>query len=78
MGCYDTVLVPCPNCGKPYPAQSKSGECLLREFTLENAPEDVMENVNRHAPFLCDCGTSFMIKLEYLPKTKGTVVACQP
>jgi len=64
MGCYDTVLLPCPKCEQLYEAQSKGGDCILKDYTLENAPEDVLSNVNRHAPFVCDCGTRFEVNLE--------------
>jgi uncharacterized Zn finger protein len=63
MGCYDTVLVPCPKCGKVDFFQTKGGECLLREFKLEDAPQDVLSDVNRHAPYTCaDCGTVFHVE----------------
>ena len=63
MGVYDTVMVPCPKCGEPYPAQSKSGDCTLAVYDLATCPDDVLENVNRHAPFDCDqCGVRFMVK----------------
>lgn len=61
MGCFDTVLVPCPECGKLYPAQSKGGDCICLTYSLEDAPDDVLSNVNRHAPFTCDCGTVFKV-----------------
>lgn len=65
MGCFDTILVPCPKCGLLYPAQSKGGNCTLERYSFEDAPEDVMSNVNRHAPFTCDCGAVF--KVEFHP-----------
>jgi len=61
MGLYDTVVVPCPECGAPYHAQSKSGECILETYSLEDAPDAMMANVNRHAPFTCDCGIRFAV-----------------
>lgn len=62
MGMYDTVNVPCPKCGTKQGFQSKSGPCLLEEYELNDAPEDVLENVNRHAPATCEtCGTKFMV-----------------
>lgn len=65
MGCYDTVLVPCPKCGEKYPAQSKSGDCVLGEYEMNECPEDVMWDVNRHAPFTCEkCGTVFYVENE--------------
>jgi endogenous inhibitor of DNA gyrase (YacG/DUF329 family) len=70
MGVYDTVLVPCPKCGELYNAQSKSGDCVLAVYTLEEAPADVLENVNRHAPFQCDkCFTIFQVELQCVVKS---------
>jgi len=65
MGCFDTVLIDCPNCGEEYEAQSKGGECTLSYYTLENCPMDVLEDVNRHAPFTCDnCKTKFKVEFK--------------
>ena len=63
MGCFDSILVPCPRCGKEFWAQSKSGECEFRTYPLETCPDDVLFNVTRHAPFECDCGCVFEVKL---------------
>lgn len=64
MGCFDTVWVPCPKCGKKYPAQSKSGECNLEDYQLAECPTDVLANVNRHAPFECECGCTFHVVMK--------------
>ncbi len=63
MGMYDTVWVECPNCGEENGFQSKSGDCILRDYTLEDCPDDVMENVNRHSPNTCDCGCVFEVDI---------------
>lgn len=65
MGVYDTVLVPCPKCGEVEQFQSKSGECLLDEYTLEECPEDILLDVNRHSPYTCEkCNTAFAVSIE--------------
>lgn len=64
MGMYDTVIVSCPKCGEKHEFQSKSGECLLEVYELENCPDDVFANVNRHSPCKCDCGTLFQVDME--------------
>jgi hypothetical protein len=62
MGMYDTVMVPCPKCHLKVEAQSKGGLCNLDVFEFGYAPEDVMSDVNRHAPFTCgNCGTAFKV-----------------
>jgi hypothetical protein len=63
MGMYDSVMVKCQKCGEEHEFQSKSGECLLDVYTLENCPDDVMANVNRHSPYKCDCGTLFQVDI---------------
>lgn len=53
MGCFDSVIVKCPSCKKEVEFQSKSGDCTLSRYTLEEAPEDVLKDVNRHSPVSC-------------------------
>jgi hypothetical protein len=65
MGMYDTVLVRCPQCGTPAGFQSKSGSCSLKTYTLDEAPDDVLSDVNRHAPAHCEkCGALFGVEIE--------------
>jgi hypothetical protein len=62
MGCFDSVMVPCPKCGERREFQSKSGDCSLAVYDLEAAPLSVLADVNRHAPLPCGkCGTSFEV-----------------
>lgn len=62
MGCFDSVMVPCPKCGTECEFQSKGGECILKTYTMAEAPPDVMEDVNRHAPYMCgQCNTYFEV-----------------
>ena len=63
MGLFDTVYISCPNCGETHSFQSKSGECVLGEYTLENCPDDVIFNINRHSPACCDCGCVFDVDI---------------
>lgn len=64
MGMFDSVWVPCPRCGKRHEAQSKGGECELMQYELSNAPIEVLLDVNRHAPFTCDCGEKFQVRVQ--------------
>ena len=62
MGCFDIVMVPCPKCGAESQFQSKGGGCSLSAYSLAECPEDVMSDVNRHAPNTCrKCGTVFEV-----------------
>jgi hypothetical protein len=76
MGMFDSVMVPCPKCGTRSEFQSKSGRCLLDTFTLENAPDDVLLDVNRHGPHKCvECDTLFVVEIDGLPRATRTLEA---
>jgi hypothetical protein len=65
VGMYDTVMVPCPQCGALSEFQSKSGNCKLDEYTLDEAPDVVLLDVNRHAPHTCaKCGVRFGVEIK--------------
>ncbi len=75
MGMFDTVLVPCPKCGEVSEFQSKGGDCRLSEYTLDNCPQDVLSDVNRHSPNTCDkCGSKYMVGLKEVTILIGTPV----
>ena len=63
MGVYDSVSVPCPECGKAEFFQSKgSDSAACRSFPLAKCPEDVLSNINRHSPHKCaKCGCYFAV-----------------
>lgn len=62
MGMFDTIWVPCPKCGQKQGAQTKSGDCILADYELDEAPPDAMSAVNTYAPFTCSkCGTKFEV-----------------
>lgn len=67
MGMFDIVHVPCPACGTKMDCQSKGGNCRLSEYELGNCPQDVLGDVNRHAPFTCVCGVKFTVNLTGTP-----------
>lgn len=69
---YDSVIVKCPKCEAEHEFQSKSGDCFLNVFTLEDCPDDVMVNVNRHSPYKCDCGVSIEVDIA---RRKAVIVA---
>jgi hypothetical protein len=76
MGCYDIVRVPCPTCGEVEYFQSKGGSCTLTDYYLDDAPADVMMDVNRHSPHTCrKCGTLFRVATQYIVVAKSVVHA---
>ena len=61
---FDTIFAKCPKCGTESEFQSKSGDCFLAVYPLSECPSEVLVNVNRHAPQICEkCGTSFGVQL---------------
>lgn len=65
-------MVRCPKCDKGHDFQSKSGNCLLEYYTLEDCPDDVMVDVNRHSPYNCNCGTIFQVDI---PTRKAIIIS---
>ena len=61
MGMFDTIWAKCPKCGEDLGFQTKSGDCILANYELGEAPDDVMANVNRHSPLECDCGCKYEV-----------------
>lgn len=79
MGMYDTVMVPCPKCGKKSGFQTKSGECTLAEYELEDVPYDVIQDVMRHGPATCaSCGTIYGVSFTAVSKVDAKSVEWLP
>ena len=57
MGMFDTVHVPCPGCEKGLGFQSKGGPCILRDYTLFDAPPEVLVDVAGDAETCPNCGS---------------------
>ncbi len=67
MSSFDEIIISCPDCSKTKIVQSKGGNCLGEIYTLDNAPFNILSDVNRHAPFKCDvCGCIYIIHLKAL------------
>lgn len=63
MGMFDSVWVKCPQCSEVNEFQSKSGDCFLNQYTLEDCPEEVLWDINRHAPTRCECGCLYQVSI---------------
>jgi len=42
---FDKVWVNCPNCNKLNELQSKGGPCMLKDYSLDSAPIQVLEDM---------------------------------
>ena len=65
MGMFDTVMVPCPQCGTKNEFQSKGGECKLAVYDLEDVPVDVLSDANRYPNSCSKCGIPYKIVIQY-------------
>ena len=61
MGCFDTILVNCPGCGKSNEIQSKAGNCLLDTFELDKAPDVIKSDLNGERIVCKTCGAVYRI-----------------
>jgi NMD protein affecting ribosome stability and mRNA decay len=61
MGMFDTVNVDCPSCGEKESLgfQSKSGECTLADYTMRDAPDDVLSGLQNYPVRCKNCNKSF-------------------
>ena len=59
MGLFDTIWAKCPteNCKGRIEYQSKSGRCLLIDYELSDAPDDVLEGAIGGVRRCDECGT---------------------
>lgn len=62
MGMFDSVYVHCPECGETNELQSKSGECSLHTYLLNDAPLDVMVGIDQ-SNYCKFCYKQFKLKL---------------
>lgn len=63
MGMFDRVWACCPRCNKQYEFQSKGGNCSLADYSLADAPVEVLADVYPKVAH-CPCGFQFTIKVE--------------
>lgn len=65
MGVYDSVMAPCPGCGKLAEFQSKGGGCTLERYSLSDAPPRVLVDAGGQVR-RCDCGCVFNLVFQVL------------
>ena len=63
MGMFDRIWASCPRCNKEFEFQSKAGHCLLSDYSLADAPAEVLMNLYPKVAH-CKCGFRFTIKVE--------------
>ncbi len=63
MGMFDSVMVACPDCHNPVEFQSKSGDCTLQTYCLEDAPDRVLDGIYGDIEHCSECRTTFGVEL---------------
>jgi len=63
MGMFDSVWVPCPKCGAGVEFQTKSGDCAMRSYELDEAPIAVLGGI-RECETCGKCGQGVRIIFE--------------
>jgi hypothetical protein len=69
MGMFDRVWADCPKCGKRVEFQSKAGECLLRDFHIDNLPPEIAKDIANDSNECDECG----YKITFLAPTISRV-----
>lgn len=77
MGMFDTVKLRCPYCGETTEEQTKSGPCMLKTYTLNNAPISVMGGILGEVK--CEhCEEIFKVETEVKPKYRVVKIPDEP
>ena len=70
MGMYDTLCFKCPACNKITTEQSKAGDCLLASYSLDNAPLEILTNINafsKKGELYCEhCETQLELEIRFV------------
>jgi hypothetical protein len=67
MGMFDTVHITCPKCNETIEEQTKSGVCMLDDYTLENVPMDALQGI-LGSVFCYHCKTDLAVELVTKPE----------
>ena len=57
MGMFDRIYVSCKECGAKIEFQSKAGDCYLAEYSLLDAPANILGDLNGESESCEVCGT---------------------
>lgn len=61
MGVYNSIYVPCPDCGNNIEFQSKSGSCQLSTYSISDCPEKEVEGIMGDSWCCENCGADVVI-----------------
>lgn len=61
MGMYDTVNFSCPICRTHLEVQSKSGKCLLNDYSCDEVPPEIATDIVGDDVYCDKCEKSFKV-----------------
>lgn len=64
MGMFDSVYLKCPECGSQVELQSKAGECLLINYSRDNVPLNIAEDLDGRIVTCTNGHRTIVVKLE--------------
>ncbi len=70
MGMFDSVHAECPGCLHSVEFQSKAGECVLRDFSLFNAPSEILGDLHNESETCQNCGRVVTIIVETIARVE--------
>lgn len=68
MGIFDSVFINCPECSETIEFQSKVGECNLYNYTNENAPPNLVADLDNESCICPKCEVIVQLFVRYIPK----------
>ena len=66
MGCFNTILVPCPKCGHKQGVQSKAGSCEMNELEIHEANLAELQDVVDEDIVCMGCGRELNVNVRPL------------
>ena len=63
MGCFDSLIVPCPGCGDSVEFQSKAGDCSLARYTVQDVPLKIAQDLDGEVRHCHDCARPVRVRM---------------
>lgn len=62
MGCFDSVVVVCPECETEIQFQSKAGECSMLNYSIDEVPVEIALDLHKKTVRCDKCFTALTLK----------------
>ena len=68
---FDTLCVPCPDCGCDVEFQSKAGQCYLHVYALDDCPLVILADVANYPENCSKCGAGVSVVVSHSTTVKS-------